>query len=308
MTETVDLERLEREALTHRPARLRRRLLYDRLSRWLLPLTFIVVLFPLFDLIYWVGAQALPTFGWNTLTQNPVGSPDHPLILGGLFAPITGTLLLLAISTAVAGGLGFLAGLWTAEYAPSSVARTARIAGNLLAGIPAIVIGYFGYFLLVLKTGWGFTTIAGGLTLGIFMFPFAYRVIDLAFQGVPREQREAALAAGARRGQYLLRVALPIALPTILTGLVLAMAIGLGETAPLWLTAGWSNTPTESLFSGTSYLTGVVWSYYSQPFTLGNYLTLAFQAAFLLIVLVVALNVVVQVIAERYRRRLRGLF
>lgn len=290
------------EDLRLRSGRLRYRLVVDRLMRYLLPLTFLLVLAPLFDLLYWISAKALPTMTWATLTTNPVGFG------GGLWAPITGTLILIALATAFAGGLGILAGMYTAEFAPASIARVARLTGNLLAGVPAIVVGYFGYFLLVLYTGWGFTTLAGAITLGVFMFPYVFRVCDLSFASVPREQREGALATGATRGQYLRRVAFPIAFPSVLTGVFLAMAIGLGETAPLVLTTGWTNTPTTGLFSATSYLTGVVYQNYQFPSDLGQLVTLAFQAAFLLIVIVLALNIAVQVIAGRYRRRLQGLF
>jgi phosphate transport system permease protein len=292
----------ETDGLGARSPRLTRRLWFDRAMRWLLPLTFLLVLLPLFDLLYYIGAKALPTFTLQTLTTNPIG------LGGGLYAPIVGTLVLIGIATAFASTVGIVAGMYTAEFAPSSIARAARLGGNLLAGVPAIVVGYFGYFLLVLATGWKFSTLGGGLTLGVFMIPYVYRVCDLALARVPGEQREGALATGARRGQYLLRVALPIALPSILTGIFLAMAIGLGETAPLVLTAGWSNTPVQSLLAPTSYLTGVVYENYQFPSNLGQLVTLAFQAAFLLVVIVLALNVVVQLIADHYRRRLRGLF
>ncbi len=289
------------EDLGHRSPRLARRMFMDRLLRWLLPLSFLLVLLPLFDLLYYVGVRALPTFTVATVTTNPVGFG------GGLLAPIVGTLVLISVATGFAALVGIAAGMYTAEFAPRPIARTARLAGNLLAGIPAIVVGYFGYFLFVLATG-NFSTLAGAVTLGIFMVPYVYRVCDLALARVPHEQREAALAMGARRGQYLLRIALPIAFPSILTGIFLAMAIGLGETAPLVLTAGWSNTPVTNLLGPTSYLTGIVYQNYQFPTTLGNLVTLAFQAALLLVVIVLALNIVVQFIAERYRKRLRGLF
>ncbi len=282
--------------------RWRRRVAADRYVSYLLPLLFLAVLYPLLDLIYWIGAEALPTLSWRTLTTNPSGFG------GGLLAPITGTLYLIAISTALAGTVGIVAGMYTAEFASPRVASLGRLGGNLLAGVPAIVIGYFGYFALVLYTHWGMTLVAGGITLSIFMIPYIYRTADLAFGSVPADQREAAFGMGASRGQYLRRVAWPIAFPRILTGIFIAMAIGLGETAPLLFTAGWNFVPATGLSSQTSYLTGLIWLYYSAPTDFGTELALAFQAAFLLIVIVIALNVIVQLIAERYRRRLRGLF
>lgn len=283
-------------------ARLRRRLVFDRWVGLLLPFLFVAVLVPLLDLIYWISSKALPTMTVATLTTNPEG------LGGGLWAPITGTFDLILLATAIAAAIGILAGVYTAEYAPRSVATVARLGGSLLAGVPAIVIGYFGYFALVLYFHWGMTLLTGAVTLSIFMVPYIYRTTDLAFQAVPAEQRAAALGMGATPAQYLRRVGFPIAFPRVLTGVFIAMAIGLGETAPLLFTAGWNTHPAALPSDPTSYLTGLIWLYYSAPTNFGSELALAFQAAFLLIVIVISLNIVIQVVAEMYRRRLRGLF
>lgn len=283
-------------------ARVRRRVAFDRWLGRLLPLAFVAVLFPIIDLLYWIGSEALPTLSWTTLTTDPVGFG------GGLYAPLTGTVYLVGIATAIAGTLGILAGAYTAEFASPRAALIGRLLSNLLTGTPAIVVGYFGYFALVLYTHSTFTLWAGAVTLSIFMLPYVYRVTDTAFGSVPPSQREAALGAGSTRGQYLRRVALPIAFPQVLSGLFLAMAIGAGETAPLLFTAGWSITPAQGLSSPTSYLSGFIWNYFDQPSNLGHLVVLSFQAAFLLIVGVLILNVAVQLVSERYRRRLRGFF
>jgi phosphate transport system permease protein len=280
----------------------RRRVAFDRWIGRLLPLTFVAVLFPIGDLVYWIGTEALPTLSWTTLTTDPVGFG------GGLYAPLTGTAYLLGIATAISTALGVLAGAYTAEFASPRVALVGRLLANLLTGTPAIVVGYFGYFALVLYTHSTFTLWAGAVTLSIFMLPYVYRVTDAAFTSVPPTQREASLGVGSTRGQYLRRVAFPIAFPQVLSGIFLAMAIGAGETAPLLFTAGWSITPAQSLSSPTSYLSGFIWNYFDQPSNLGHLVVLSFQAAFLLIVGVLLLNVAVQVVSERYRRRLRGFF
>jgi phosphate transport system permease protein len=282
--------------------RFRRRLAFDRWVGRLLPFLTLVVLIPLLDLIYWVAQKALPTLTWVTLTTNPQG------LGGGLWAPITGTLDLLAISTAFATGVGVFGGMFTAEFASPRLAAIARMGANVLAGTPAMVVGYFGFFAFVLYTHSYGSLWAGGITLGVFLVPYVYRAADLGFSQVPAEQREAALGAGATPREYLFRVGLPIALPRILTGVFLAMAIGVGETAPLLFTAGWQFTPAGSPLDQTSYLTGMVWTYFDFPSTEGSFQALAFQAAFLLIVLVIALNIAIQLVSERSRRRLRGLY
>ncbi len=288
-----------------RPApgsRLVRRLRWDRWVGRLLLLPFLLVLVPIGDLLYWISSRALPTLSLTTLTTNPSGFG------GGLYAPLTGTVMLMLLAGGIATALGILAGMYTAEFAGPGTASVARLGGNLLAGVPAIVIGYFGYFALVLYLGWGYSLLAGAVTLSFFMLPYVYRTADLAFAAVPREQREAAQGAGATPLQYLRRVAWPIAFPRILTGVFVALAIGLGETAPLLFTAGWNNAPAAGLSSPTGYLTGVIWLFYDFPKSFGTEQTLAFQAAFLLIVAVIALNVVIQIVAERARRKLRGIY
>lgn len=283
-------------------ARFRRRLAFDRWIGRLLPLVFLAVLFPIFDMVYWIGSKAVPTLSWTILTTNPSGFG------GGLYASILGTFYLLLIATGIAAAVGLVAGMYTAEFALPKVASAARMAGNLLAGTPAMVVGYFGYFALVIATHTAGSVLFGGITLSIFILPYIYRTSDLAFASVPSEQREAALGIGSTRLQYLLRVGLPIAFPRILTGVFVAMAIGLGETAPLLFTAGWNFFPPQTLNSQTSYLTGVIWNDFDAPSTLGTLQTLAFQAAFLLIMIVIVLNIAVQLVAELYRRRLRGLY
>ncbi len=289
------------DILRYSPGHLRLRFVIDKIVGWVLLLAFLAVLFPLADMLYWVGEKALPTFTMNTLTLNQVGTG------GGLHSMIVGTFIILILSTVIATGIGVLAGMYTAEFAPRRVAEAGRVAGYLLAGVPAIVLGYFGFYLLVIYTKWDYNTLAGAITLGIFMVPFVYRATDLAFVNVPHDQREGALAMGASRFQYLRRVAFPIAMPTILSGVFLAMALGMGETAPLVLTVGWSNTVPTNLLQPTGYLTGAIWNFYDFPSTYGSFQTLAFQAAFLLILIVIALNVGVQIISEHYRRKLRGL-
>ncbi|MHB8351932.1 MAG: PstA family ABC transporter permease [Thermoplasmata archaeon] len=293
----------EEEELRPAPgSRLLRRLRWDRWVGRLLWLPFLLVLVPIGDLLYWVSSRAVPTLRLTTLTTNPSGFG------GGLYAPITGTVMLMLLAGGIASVLGILAGMYTAEFATPWTASLARLGGNLLAGVPAIVVGYFGYFALVLYLGWGYSLLAGALTLSFFMLPYIYRTADLAFSSVPREQREAAQGAGATPAQYLRRVAWPIALPRILSGVFVALAIGLGETAPLLFTAGWNNAPAAAVTSPTSYLTGLIWLFYDFPSSFGTEQTLAFQAAFLLIMSVIALNVVIQIVAERARRKLRGIY
>ena len=285
-----------------RSGHVRRRTLFDRCARWLLPLLFLVAIIPIVDLVYWVAVRALPTFTLAVLTTNPSGAS------GGLYAPLVGSLSILLVATLVSLLFGFLGGLATAEYLDERSASMVRITANVMAGTPAIVVGLFGYVTFVQYFGWKLSLAAAAVTLGIFMTPYVFRATDLAYASVPSHIREAAIGSGARPLQYLLRVASPIALPQVLSGIFLAMAIGVGETAPIYLTTTAVELPPVGLLQPASALPLYIWSGFQTGYILPSAIHLAFQAAFLLLVIVVGLNILVRIVAARSRRRLQGLF
>ena len=289
-----------RDLLFDTSARTRWRLGFDRAAGWLLPLLFLVAIIPILDLIWYVAVQALPTLSWATITNT---NPRDPYALG---VPIESTILVMLWATGLAVALGLFGGVATAEFLSERTAGWVRMAANLLVGTPSVVLGYFGYFALVLGLGWGLSFIAGATTLAFFMTPYIFRVTDLAYSSIPRPIREAALGSGARPYQYIFKVAAPIAFPQILNGVFLAVAIGVGETAPIVLTSTHSVLVPPTLFSPVTFLTASIWLNFSQP--PGPALALAFQAAFIVLVVVVALNIVVRLISARYQKRLEGLY
>ncbi|MGI0071557.1 MAG: PstA family ABC transporter permease [Thermoplasmata archaeon] len=289
------------EVLYDRSARTRWRIGVDRWIGWLLPLLFLVAIVPIVSLVYFVADHAVPTITWTVLTST------SPYRIDAMGTAIIGTFELMTIATVLSVALGLFGGIATAEFLSERAAGWLRLSANLVVGTPSIIVGYFGYFAFCLYFGWGLSLIAGALTLAFFMTPYVFRTADLAFTSVPSHLREAALGSGARPHQYLSRVGAPIAFPQILTGIFLAMAIGVGETAPIVLTTAASRIPPQTLFSPVSWMAALVWENYAQAPSTGLP-TVAFQAAFLLLVVVVALNLVVRAISSRYRRRLRGLY
>jgi phosphate transport system permease protein len=289
------------ELLFDRSFRTRWRLGFDRVIGWVLPLLFLVAIIPILDLVYYVSSQALPTLSWTILTSTNPYDPD------ALGVPILSTAAMMLFAVALAVLLGLFGGVATAEFLPERSASYVRMAANMLVGTPSVVLGYFGYFLLVITFGWGLSFVAGAVTLGFFMTPYIFRITDLAYSSIPRPIREAAYGSGARPYQYILRVGAPIAFPQILNGVFLALAIGVGETAPVVLTTTASVIFPTTLFSPVTFLTGTIWANFSQP-PGTPYLALAFQAAFLLLIIVVGLNIAVRVISARYQKRLEGLY
>jgi phosphate transport system permease protein len=187
---------------------------------------------------------------WEFVSANPRESNTE----GGIFPAIFGTVLMVFIMSLVVVPLGVLAALYLREYAKQGpLVRTVRIAVNNLAGVPSIVFGVFGLGFFVYFVGGGIDRLffpeslptptfgTGGilwasLTLALLTVPVVIVASEEALASVPRSMREASLAMGATKFQTILRVVLPAAAPGILTGLILAMARGAGEVAPLMLT------------------------------------------------------------------------
>ena len=274
---------------------------FDRWIGYLLPLLFLVAIIPILDLVYYISAKAVPTLTWSIITS----TADYQA-QDALGVPIETTFLFITLATCVALILGLFGGVATAEFLSERSAGWIRMSANLLAGMPSVVVGYFGYFMFCLYFGWGLSFLAGVFTLAFFMTPYIFRTADLAFSSVPRGIREAAYGSGAKPVQYILKIGTPIAFPQILTGVFLAMAIGVGETAPIVLTVQPGILVPTTFTSPATYLTALIWTGYSSA--PGVALTIAFQAAFIVVVVVLALNIAVRIVAARYRKRLEGLY
>jgi phosphate transport system permease protein len=204
-------------------------------------------------------ANQLTTFGrlrvylgrvWEFLTEDPRESNTE----GGIFPAIFGTVMMVLLMSLMAVPFGVLAALYLREYArQGALVRTVRIAVNNLAGVPSIVFGVFGLGFFVYLVGGSIDRLfypealptptfgTGGilwasLTLALLTVPVVIVAAEEALASVPRSMREASLAAGATKWQTIQRVVLPAAAPGILTGLILAMARGAGEVAPLMIT------------------------------------------------------------------------
>jgi len=286
------------DILYDRSVRTRWRLGFDKWIGWLLPLLFAVALIPIFDLVYYISSQALPTMTWGEFTTtSPYGN--------GLLVPIIGTFEVMALATSIAVVLGLFGGIATAEFLPERTAGAIRMTANMLVGLPSVILGYTGYFLFCIHFGWGLSYIAGSMTMAFFMTPYIFRIVDLAFSSIPSHIREAAYGAGARPSQYVTKVGTPIAFPQVLNGVFLAMAIGVGETAPIVLTTTESVILPNTIFDPVTFLTGLIWTNYSEG---GTLLDLAFQAAFIVLIVVIALNIIVRIISARYQKRLEGLY
>jgi phosphate transport system permease protein len=220
---------------------------------------------------------------------------------GGLLNAIEGTAVISTGAMLLAAPTGIAAGLYVSEYRSTRWASSVRFLSDVLVGVPSIVLGYFGYVTMVEGLGWDFSVAAASIVMAMLCMPYICRTTELALRGVSNDLREAAYAIGANEGQVILRVVMPAALPGILTGALLALAISVGETAPLLYTAGWSSFMWDGqlINSPIGYLTYVIWTFINEPFAAAN--ALAYAAAFLVTAFVLAINLIGRLILGSWR-------
>ncbi|MHB1929249.1 MAG: PstA family ABC transporter permease [Acidimicrobiales bacterium] len=281
----------------------RRRVLTNRLWWGLGGLSLLVIIGPTCWVLAGVFARAAPHWRWSVLTTTGAAGS------GGLLNELIGSLVLLLGVAILAGGVGLLTGIYLAEFSTGRVGAELRTASEVLAGIPSIVLGYVGYIAFVVTFGWGFSLLAGLVTLTLLGIPYTAKATELALRQVPTGYREGADALGMPAGHALRRVTLRTALPGISTGILVALAISLGETAPLLYTAGFtSSLPSfHLLHQPIAYLTYAVWTFYNQPSR--QAVDLSFDAAVILIVLLVVILVASRLIiglSQRYSEASRG--
>lgn len=196
--------------------------------------------------------QAWPALSLRLLTATTAN--------GGLQNAILGSLILCLGVLLVAGPVGICGGIYLAEFAPLRRGSWIRLGYETLAGIPSIVVGFVAYIVLAQELHWGFSLLAGILALSAIVLPYVVKTTEVALTQVPTTLRDAGAALGLSRLTTLRRAILPPAVPAITSGLVVALAIALGETAPLLYTVGFTDqNPTLSLFQHPlGYLTYVV--------------------------------------------------
>ena len=264
-----------------------------------------LIMAPAAWLLFGVLARALPHWHWSVLwtTLTPTG--------GGLRDQILGTLILMLGVFIIAGAIGVLAGIHLAELARprrrsgKASGGVLRTASDILSGFPSIVLGYVGYVALVVGLHWGFSLLPALIILSIMVIPYIAKNTETSLRQVPTGYREGAEALGMSMGYGLRKVILKSALPGIVTGLLLALAIACGETAPLIYTAGFSTTLPHSLTqSQFPYLTYVVFTFYNDPSVQKNYLS--YDAALILVVIVLLLLVSSRIIVARTQRHAEG--
>jgi phosphate transport system permease protein len=253
----------------------------------------LLVIGPLVDIVAVVAINGLSAFSLKLFTTTGTG------ISGGLLNAIEGTFIITLGAMIFAVPIGVGAGIYLSEYGNNRLGATIRFMSDTLTGTPSVVLGYFSYIVFVILLGWKFSVLAAAITIAILIVPYLARITELALRQVPTAMREAAFALGAQDATVVFKVILPGAMSGVVTGALLALAISVGETAPLIYTAGWSASLWHGQLTHESigYLTYVIWTAFEQPTSEAQ--ALAFAAAFLVMMVVLIINIGVRLTVRR---------
>lgn len=233
------------------------------------------------------------SINWDFFTKlpKPVGETG-----GGMANAIVGSGKILLLASLFGVPIGFLGGVYLAEFSGKKVAWAVRYAADLLNGVPSIVIGIFAYSLVVLPFK-HFSALAGAFALGMMMIPITLRSTEEFLKGVPRMLREAAMALGASKWRTIVTVIVPAAYRGIITAILLALARVAGETAPLLFTAFGNRFWSEGWSQPTATLPVMIYTYAVAPYD--DWHRQAWAAGLVLLGLVLIVNILARTILSR---------
>jgi phosphate transport system permease protein len=278
------------------PARRRRT---DKIMRGVLLGGTLIALVPLALVVYYLLKQGLGALSWDFFSTDPTGRFLGPP--GGVKSAIVGTILIVGLASVIAIPIGIGVALYLVEYGKKSVfAQFVRYFVDVMTGVPSIVFGLFIYIVLVLTgIGGNFTAWKGSVALALLMLPVVTRSAEVVLQLVPNSLREAALALGAPRWRVVFKIVLPTALPGLITGSMLAVARGAGETAPLLFTAFAVNATSWNLGGQMNSLPIQIFNDVRQP--QANIVERAWGAALTLVAMVLILTLIARLVQRRSR-------
>lgn len=227
--------------------------------------------------------------GGATTVTLQILTTDGNTSYGGIAGAIWGTWILVGMGLLFSLPPGIFGAMYLVQSTSNKrISGTMRLFTDILTSVPSIVIGLFGYLVLVIYFNFGYSLVAGGFALSVMMLPYIMRITELSFRNIPREQVQNAYALGADHIRVFSRIYLPQASAGIFAGVLLAISIAAGETAQLIYTAGFNpGLPTGFFHSQVGYLTYMVWTGINQPSTYSH--NIAFISAMVLILSITAL-------------------
>jgi len=258
----------------------------------------ITILFLLW-VIWHILGNGLSHVSWEFIS----GSYTRIGEASGIWSMIVSTVYMVGLSLAIATPIGIMTAIYLTEYAKpgSKLVKIIRFCTESLAGIPSIVYGLFGMTFFVTTLGLGFSILAGALTLAMLILPVIIRTTEEALMAVPVSYREGGYALGTSKIYTIWRLILPSAMPGIITSVILSIGRVIGESAPVFLTAGMVTQIPQSVLDSGRTLTVHLYKLTQELFTQSEW-DQAYATATILIVLVLALNLITKVVANHYNK------
>ena len=259
----------------------------------------------LFYILGFIIVKGISVINWDFLTQ----APTDGMTKGGIWPAIVGTFYLMIGSALFSFPVGVMSGIYMNEYAPKGkLVNFIRTMTNNLAGIPSIVFGLFGMAFFVNYLDFGDSIIAGSLTLGLLALPIVIRTTEEAFKDIPTSYREGSLALGATKAQTIWKVLLPMAMPRIITGLILSLGRVSGETAPILFTCAAYFLPKlpSSVFDQCMALPYHLYVIATSGTDIEAQTPIAYGTAFVLIVIVLIMNLLANYIRKYFENKLKS--
>ncbi len=276
-------------------AGVRRRKLVNRFMLSLTVVFTILAIIPLVWIVAYTILQGLQYLNPDLITKLPVGLGQPG---GGVSNALQGTIIITLLASLFSIPIALLAGVYAANHPNTKLGIGLRFSTDVLSGVPSIIVGLFGYAAIVVPMG-TYSAFAAGIAVAIIMIPSITRTTEEMLKLVPNSLREGSLALGSPEWKTTLRVLLPAALTGVVTGFILAVARGVGETAPLLFTAlGNDRYDVKALLQGGQYsriifqptdaLTLTMYKYSQSPFPERQ--QQAWAVALLLMVFVLGVN------------------
>jgi phosphate transport system permease protein len=288
--ETIESERAQDEkgGVSH----LGRRRIIDKIATLGILVAVALAIIPLALILIDIVVNAAPVMSLTFLTGLPSFSPFEPG--QGISNSIVGSFVMVGVASLIAIPIGIGAGIYLSEWRESRFASLASFTNDMLAEFPSIVIGIFVYLVIVVV--YHFSALAGAIALAILMIPVVVRTTEESLKLVPMSLREASMALGVSRWRTIVRIVLSTGRGGLITGILLAVARAIGETAPLLITAFGSSVAFKSLLQPTNSLSLLIFYYATSGFK--PWIQQAWGAALILVIIVLGLNVTVRVLTR----------
>ncbi len=288
-----DSRKIEKGSFRGKSVSYWRRKIFNTFFTLLFSSSILIVLLPLLLIVGYLFYKGASSVNLNFFINRPapVGEPG-----GGMGNAIIGSLLVVGLASLIGIPVGLLGGIFLGEFPESKLSNVARFVADVLNGTPSIVMGVFAYTVVVLPMK-SFSAIAGGFALGIMMMPTVLRTTDEILQTVPLSIREASLALGVPYWRTVMSVVLRSAKGGIVTGILLAGARVLGETAPLLFTSFNNAFFSHSLVQPISTLPVQIYNYAISPY--GDWHRQAWAGALVLVLAILIVNFAVRAFSRQ---------